>query len=367
LPTDPPTNPPTDPPTDPPEDPSPEPEPTPTPEDEEDKPPGLPLPLPLVPLPGRAEPKTPLPAGSPCKGGSCGKQISDQVGGNTQRLDKLNALLNGLDLAAVASLNAKLDIINAKLGPQLPNGGIGNFLKKLGKWLQVDRVLNVLTFAATVHNAVQLSNDIGQTLASALSNVLKLIGIKDAEGNTLNVSEIIGKSIEALIKGIIGEENYKTFSTNWAKANRIYQSTNNVLNAFQGLSSAILTGLEMTAGKVGKIGNALRNAGEVLENAYGWMNPAPKFNRVIQTLESLQNGASTIQQVTQAPLDIIDATTELTNATTELTKAIKEDDKPENKGKESPEPENLKTEKTKAKTDSKGLDLFDFDFDFDFD
>lgn len=56
------------------------------------------------------------------------------------------------------------------------------------------------------------------------------------------------------------------------------------------------------------------------------MNPQPKFNRVTQTLEKFQVGASTIQQVTQAPLDIIQATTELQNANTELVKAFKEDE-----------------------------------------
>ena len=274
-------------------------------------------------------------------------------------LDKINAGANAAQLALLKK-------IDGKLGPQLA-GGISSFLKNfhdgfksVSKWLHIDRALNVLTFAATVHNATQLSSDIVQTLGSALSNGLSLVGIKDDKGNALNISELVNGTIQNTIKGIVGEQNYISMSENWAKANRTYQSTTNVLSAFQGLSSAILTGLEMTAGKVGKIGNALRDAGEVLENAYGWMNPTPKFNRVIQSLESLQNGASTIQQVTQAPLDVIQATTELTTATTELTKAIKEDDKPENKGKESPEPEKLKTDKVATKQASKGLEVFEF-------
>lgn len=297
------------------------------------------------------------------------KDATNNVNQNTNNwgknlFDKINAGANAAQLA----LLKKLDV---KLGPQLP-GGISTVLKNfydgfksVAKWLHIDRALNVLTFAATVHNATQLSSNIVQTLASALSNGLSLIGIKDDKGNALNISELVNGTIQNTIKGIVGEQNYVSMSENWAKANRIYQSTTNVLNAFQGLSSAILTGLEMTAGKVGKIGNALRDAGEVLENAYGWMNPQPKFNRIIQSLESLQNGASTIQQVTQAPLEIIEASTELTNATTELTKAIKEDDKPENKGKESPEPDKLKDDKIASKEASKGLELFDIDFDFD--
>ncbi|NJO63150.1 MAG: hypothetical protein HC836_34515 [Richelia sp. RM2_1_2] len=330
------------------------------------------MPTPRIPPPGR--PQNPPTPKSSCAIGTCGSEISKKQDAANNQLGKLNLLLQSFDLAAVTNLNNKMGEVLRRLGPQLPGDGISGFLtnfftkfNQVAKWLQLDRALNILTFAATVHNAAQLSNDIGQTLTSALSNVLALIGIKDADGQPINLSQIIGNTVQNVIKGIIGAENFTTFSLNWQKANRIYQSTNNVLNAFQGLSSAILTGLEMTAGKVAKIGNALRSAGEVLENAYGWMNPQPKFNRVIQTLETLQNGASTIQQVTQAPLDIINATTELTNATTELTNAIMEDTKPENKGKESPQPIKLRADKANGKKVSAGLDLFDFDFDIDLD
>jgi hypothetical protein len=96
-----------------------------------------------------------------------------------------------------------------------------------------------------------------------------------------------------------------------------------------------------------------------LENAYGWMNPQPKFNRVAQTLENLQQAASTVQMVTQVPLDVVNATTELTTASTDFVKAVKEDNKPENKGREVPEPDDLKAKETQAKTDSQP---FNFDF-----
>jgi len=76
--------------------------------------------------------------------------------------------------------------------------------------------------------------------------------------------------------------------------------------------------LELVAGQTGKIGNALRKSGEVLETAYGWMNPQPKINRVTQTLENLNQGASTIQQITQVPLDTIEAITGLQTANTEF-------------------------------------------------
>ncbi|WP_414546595.1 hypothetical protein, partial [Nostoc sp. CCY0012] len=212
-------------------------------------------------------------------------------------------------------------------------------------------------FAATVHNAVQLSNDIGQTLGQAIGNVLTLIGIKDDKNQPLNVNQIIGNSVENIVKGIVGVENYTNLTENWAKANRIYQATTNVINSFQNLSSTILNALEVTIGRIGKIGNALRASGEVLENAYTWMNPQPKINRVTQTLETLSAGASTIQMVTQAPLDVIQATTEMTNANTEFIKALKEDDKPAHKSTPEPEPDVLKAEKAASKAVSAGKEM----------
>jgi hypothetical protein len=95
------------------------------------------------------------------------------------------------------------------------------------------------------------------------------------------------------------------------------------------------------------------------------MNPSPNFsNRVTRFLEGFQQSASTIQMVTQAPLDIVNATTELTTASTELVKSIKEDDKEENKGIKIEEPGKLKQDETKGKTDSKPA-TFDFSDLFD--
>lgn len=254
--------------------------------------------------------------------------------------------MQGVDLAL-------LGVINTKLGPQIPGGGIAGKLINGFKWLQLDRALNVLTFAATVQNHLMLSREIGTTLLGAFSNVLSLIGLKDDSGQAFDLGTIINSSIENLVKGIVGAENYTTLTEIWAKANRIYQATTNVLNSFQNISNTILSGMELIGSYTGKIGNALKKGGEVLETAYGWMNPQPKFNRISQTLENLQQGASTIQQVTQAPLDVINAVTELQTANTELVKAIKEDNKPENKGIETPEPEKLKADELASKLASR--------------
>ncbi|MBD2568365.1 hypothetical protein [Anabaena lutea] len=195
------------------------------------------------------------------------------------------------------------------------------------KWLQLDRALNILTFAATVHNAAMLSNDIVQTLVGALTNVLTLIIPKDDAGNTFNVGEAINSTVENVIKGIVGETNYTNLSNSWAKANRIYQATSNVLNNVFDLGNTITNALEIVGGQQGRIGNALRIWGVVGEKAYNWMNPSPNYdNQILIKLEKLNQTASTVQMVTQIPLDVVNSVTQLTDSTTELVKAVNQDE-----------------------------------------
>jgi hypothetical protein len=131
------------------------------------------------------------------------------------------------------------------------------------------------------------------------------------------------------------------------------------------LSQTVLQASELIAGYTGRIGNALKKGGVVLESAYTWMNPNPNFsNRITRFLEGFQQSASTIQMVTQAPLDITTASTELATASTELVKSIKEDAKEENKGIKIEEPGKLKEDETKSRTDSKPA-TFDFSDLFD--
>jgi hypothetical protein len=297
-------------------------------------------------------------------GGCLGRSLdntANNINGNTANL--VNAGLNGLNLGANAALLAGQQTILQRLGNQLP-GGIGGKLSRFADWMHLDRVLNIMILAATIHNALMLSNDIGQTFVGIINNVLQLIGLKKEDGSTFDIGSVISSSVENLIKGAIGADNYIELKESWAKANRIYQATANVLNSFLNLSQTILQASELIAAYTGKIGNALRKGGVILESAYGWMNPQPKFNRVTKFLEGLQSGASTIQMVTQAPLDIVNATTEFTTASTEFVKAIKEDDKPENKATPTPEPDELKAKETQSMADSQPLN-FDFSDLFD--
>ncbi|MBD2570444.1 hypothetical protein [Anabaena lutea] len=85
-------------------------------------------------------------------------------------LKKIDATTTA-NLALTANVKAAVNVVSLKV--------IAGF-----KWLQLDRLLNVLTFAATIHNAFQLSSNIGVTLMQVIQNVLDTIGLKDDSGAT---------------------------------------------------------------------------------------------------------------------------------------------------------------------------------------
>lgn len=290
-------------------------------------------------------------------GGCMRKLIDDSANNINQNTNnKAGNILNAVNTGLNAADLALLGVINNKLGAQLP-GGIAGKLNRFSQWLHLDRALNLLTFAATIHNAFMLSNDIGQTLLSALNNVLQTIGLKDDEGKAFDIGKMISGTIESFIKSIIGAENYKAMTTTWAMANRIYQSTTNVINSFSNIGHTIVNAVEIVGGQTSKIGNALRICGTVGEKLYGWMNPQPNYHsRMLNFFQNAQQGASTILQVTQVPIDVTNAITEFNNSTTELVKAVQQE--PETKdGKDVSDAQKVKEKQEASKTVSIGASI----------
>ncbi|AFY31609.1 hypothetical protein [Calothrix sp. PCC 7507] len=257
--------------------------------------------------------------------GCLGKPINDvqnQANQNSNKLDALNAAFNGLDLVGTAGLNGKLDIINNKLGEQLP-GGIGGKLTRVAQWMHLDRALNILIWWQTLHNAYMLSANLGQTLTSALSNVLAAIGIKDAEGSPLDIGQILGSQFDSLAKTVIGESEWGSIKAEYKKWNRIYQAAANLLNSIQSIGYSILSALEVVGSWIAVIGNALRKWGEVSEKAYRWMNPTPNFqNKFFTALETTENVVSQIDSVASEVLSVQDTVTQIGTQKAEFLKAL---------------------------------------------
>ena len=147
----------------------------------------------------------------------------------------------------------------------------------------------------------------------------------------------------------------------WNAANRIYQSGANIVSSVLNIQQSILTALEAVGAGVGKIANALRAAGQVFDAAYEWMNPNPNYdNRVFAFLERFQNTASTVEMVTQTPLDIKAAVDGIKEEKNQLKEALK-DTQDGLKGLGVIESESVKESQEQSKTASAGTDLGDRD------
>jgi hypothetical protein len=313
------------------------------------------------------------PSGGQCKNNACFESIegaaqgakdkASEIGKQVDRLaDKLEKYFQILDVGLLV-------LINDKLGPKLPGGlskwieridgltkgisaTVGAIQEKLGKfarWARLGQLVNVLTFITTIHNAYMLSNSLGQTFLSMVSNGLAVFGIKDDEGQAYDLSSLINKGVEETVKGVIGDANYTTMSTEFKKANRIYQASANLLFSIQSMRFSIMSALETIGSWNARIGNALRKWGGVGESAYGWMNPSPNFdNKFTQAIQTAEEVVSQVDSVASEVLSAQETVTQIVTQKDELANSL-------GLGTEKPLTEN-KPEKDKA-TASKAVSV----------
>lgn len=266
----------------------------------------------------------------PCQGNACSQAIRRDIADNRNRLDELQALMQAADLGGLADIMNKLNRIDNKLGPQVV-GGISGFLQgfkegfdKFVKWSHLDRLLNILTFITVLHNAFMLSNQLGQTLFSAISNGLAAIGVRDEEGNPLDIGGLISGSVEDIIINIVGAENYAEMSADWKRANRIYQAASNILFSIQSIMYSVLESLELVGSYVAKIGNAAKKFGVFAESCYQWMNPNPNFtqNRFFNALNNAQEAVETVDQIAGEVLNIEETGLQLFDQSAQFEQAV---------------------------------------------
>jgi hypothetical protein len=244
----------------------------------------------------------------------CGGKALDELGQginqNTNQTvgNNVNDLFNKINTGASAAQITLLNIINGKLGAAIPGGGIAGAIKNLFDNKVVDRTLQMFTLITSMHNALMLSNNIGQTLFSAIDNAGGLFGFsfKNEKGESVGIYEQVKEFYGNIIKEIFGASNVAKLTESFSKANRIYQSVTNMMSDVQQLFDSARNLAEMTAGNTGKIGNALKRFGVVGEKAYNYFpekinsltaNQA-KFEKIREGLESIENAVSTLDTIT---------------------------------------------------------------------
>lgn len=264
---------------------------------------------------------------------------------------------------ADTSILGKLNTINGKLGPQIA-GGIGGTLQKVDQFIRkayevarVDKVIQAMTLVAVLHNAALLSRELGETLGELTSQMLNVIGIRDEEGNALDVNSLVGGAIEDWIVSIVGQEVYTNTKTSWLKANRILSSATNIVWTVRSIHDSSQEVMEWIGENTGKIGNALKRWGVVGERAYPWMSEKiqsqevwrRKMGRIIDGLEAAEDTASSLYQVTSEVREIQEEVTELAFQREAFQQAVADaipSDRPDNV----PVQEDFQTDKTASQS-----------------
>ena len=239
-----------------------------------------------------------------------------------------NNLLNALGVAGDASiLGIVRDTNNAVRHGTYGLQAIQNFAGKAWSTLKVDKMLNLLNTALLVHNAAMLSQNIAETVGEVVDNSLATLGLKitDVEGKEIGFTEAIGQSVTSLIKNIIGEENYDQLTTTWAKANRVYQASVNVLSNIRSIVDSAQDIAEETGENVAFIGNALRRGGVVRENSYGWMSENMRTeSRWLRRLKKVEDTVDIFEDITDSTRDISEELGELKENSENFKKEIEE-------------------------------------------
>ena len=204
------------------------------------------------------------------------------------------------------------------------------FAEKAWQNTHLDKLINLMTLVTVLHNGAMISRDIGETLGYVVSNALAAVGVKDEDGNALDINGLVGGSVTNFIKSVVGEDVYEDTRTSWQKANRVLQAGSNIVWTLRNINDATQDVLEWTAENTGKIGNALKKYGVVGDRAYPWMSERvkaqefyrTKFSRVFQGLESAEDTASSLAVVTSNVREIQQEVDELGEARSRFTDAV---------------------------------------------
>lgn len=239
-----------------------------------------------------------------CQG--CGKALSN-------KLDGLNALLGGTSVGQNANI---LDIVrdtNRVINsPEHGLAKVQDFARTAWRVTRADKVMAGVSMVMSVHNAMMLSNNLLSTVSEATNMTLNALGIRDEEDTPIDFGAAVKEKIEAVMKNVLGETKYVELTARIAKANRIYQASINLLDTAYSLFDSARSVAELTAENTGKIGNALRDAGVVYEDAYNEFveevnsqnQKLRGFGKLGKTLGQVSEGVSTVTEISSEVVEL---------------------------------------------------------------
>ena len=240
-------------------------------------------------------------------------QIS-QVTGDTKKTLRLST---AIDLF----LTGKLFKAVTKVGDDVVNlaKASGDFFKSS----VLGRAWNALTLLIVLHNAAMLSRNIVDTLGDTLATGLELMGIKDEEGNRIDINQILGKRADDFMKSLLGETVWFNTKQSWVLANRALQAATNITSTLASIMDSSLEVGLWTAEQVAKIGNGLKADGVV--ERFRWPDmpeTVPRGYSLLNKLEGLDDAASSVNMVVSELKSVQEEATDLVEQRDEFKKAV---------------------------------------------
>ncbi|HEY9665106.1 MAG TPA: hypothetical protein V6C65_42235, partial [Allocoleopsis sp.] len=182
----------------------------------------------------------------------------------------------------------------------------------LSNRLKLPEIINAMTFFAVMHNAMFLSRDAVETVGDLMSMGLAAIGLKDENNQPHDINQYVGEGWKQLMVRIFGASQYNSLLKKWQTANRIISSAFNIMYNVRNLFDSAASVGEWTAENVGIIGNALKEARIVRENAYKNMPEnfsagqaqRTRAQQLLDAIGGVENTASTLYAVTADVVDI---------------------------------------------------------------
>lgn len=267
---------------------------------------------------------------SSASGGCLSSKIKNPL---SQKMDDILAAFNTTASAGNVALNNQIltRVINIQSVVNSSTNGlaaINNFMRNAWSTTKLDKVLNVLNTVLVLHNALMLSRNLGQTLGDVVSQALQFLNIKDAEGESIDVNEFIGSTVNTWLTNLVGAEKLASIQTTWVSLNRIMVAAQGMVSAVQGVKNAVLESMETVGSWTAKIGNNMQIQGLLEERSFPWMNEninfRNPFGKWMQKIEVTEEILGQVNSLVSSGIEAQENFTELINNSSEITTASQE-------------------------------------------
>jgi len=201
-------------------------------------------------------------------------------------------------------------------------------------WLNaLNAVFAPLNFVANIHNAFMLSADIKETVGSFMSITLDVVrttlSLKDPDDAMIDINDVVNKNFESMMDNLLGASNWELIKQRAAAVNRIYMAQTNAMYAIKNSFDSVFEAMGTIGQYTGKIGNALKKAQVVYEDAYDWMDEERssemarmgRFGNLTGRLEGVEDAANMLLAIASSVKEVQEGAKELADSLTEYERA----------------------------------------------